>query len=140
MLFLGSNVERKRLVAHGFHKRGPRAGGPFIRFDCAVRPPQQLAADLLGAARDDDRGGELRAAQGGTLYFEAVHLLPADVQDALVPLIQDRCARPGNGRPKLPVDVWIMATSEVDLREEVAQGRFRADLFALLSTVSIEME
>jgi len=144
LLLIGENGVGKEMMAQAIHNASRRAGGPFVSLSCASVPRPLLAAELFGVEGDPTRAdqpgrpGRLELAHGGVLYLEEVGALPFELQTALLRTIEmGRLIRAGGSRP-LPVDVRVIATG-VDLERQVQEGRFRADLAALLSALSVEI-
>jgi transcriptional activator for dhaKLM operon len=144
VLLLGESGTGKDMFAQAIHNAGRRATGPFVSVNCAVIPREMLAMSLFGyesipsGVNGDGRPGRFELADGGTIFLDNVDGLPLELQGGLVRLIDTReQARPGSGR-LIPVDVRVIAaSSNLDLGEEVQQGRFRADLFYRLHVLTL---
>ncbi|HUD32467.1 MAG TPA: sigma 54-interacting transcriptional regulator, partial [Variovorax sp.] len=142
VLIDGERGSGKELVAQAIHRRSTRAGGPFVAAHCSARVPADIRTEVFGP--DVAQGGEtagslLASAHEGTLFLDGVNDLPADAQARLLRLLQERTERRlGLGAAQGPmVDVRVIAASQVELSEAVAQGRFREDLFDRLDVLSI---
>ncbi len=124
----------KDLVARAIHFSGRRSG-PFVSLHCGGYRGLQLEEELLGRAPQEERQervGRLEAAHGGTLFVDQVELLRPSLQDALLGIIEGRpFQRVGSNLP-IKADLRIIAATTADLEDEVAQGRFRQDLFVRL--------
>jgi transcriptional activator for dhaKLM operon len=144
LLLRGEGGVGKEIMAQAIHNASPRAGGPFVSLSCAGVPRPLLASELFGVegdpARADQPGrpGKIELAQGGVLYLEEVGALPFELQTALLRAIEMGRIIRDSGRRPLPIDVRVMATC-ADLERQVQEGRFRADLAARLSTLSVEI-
>ena len=138
MLLLGeTGTGKSALAEHVLHPESGRQGG-FVAADLSAVPPQLLAAELFGTARGAfsgavDREGLIERADRGTLLLDEIGNLPLDVQRMLLLTLQSgRVTRLGEARPR-PVDIKLIAATNVDLAAEVGAGRFRADLYARLN-------
>jgi len=141
VLLTGEPGTGKELAALGLHRLSGRPG-PFVPLHCASASPSTLESDLLGMAAgagESGRDGLLLYAQSGTLFLDEVGELPLPVQAALLRVLEERAVRPVGGEQRIPVDVRIVAASSRRLAEEVARGRFRADLYYRLQVVEIAL-
>jgi len=145
VLIRGDSGTGKELIAAFIHARSPRAQGAFVRFNSAALPAQLAEAELFGHARGAFTGaavarpGFVRQAEGGTLVLDEVGELPLELQAKLLRLLQDGEVQPlGTSRVE-KVDVRILACTNKNLRSEVAEGRFRQDLFYRLAVVELEV-
>ncbi|NOK60632.1 MAG: hypothetical protein GFH27_549297n232 [Chloroflexi bacterium AL-W] len=135
----------KELCAHAIHNGGMRANEPFVVLNCAAMPRTLLLDELLGYERKQDarntegRPGKLELARGGTLMLEEVCELTIEAQTSLLRAIETRSLIRMGGQRVIPLDVRIIATTDHDLEIDVAEGRFRADLFYRLSVLTIHI-
>lgn len=135
VLILGETGVGKELVARRLHARSPRAGGPFVGLNCAALPESLVEGELFGhvagayTGATGERLGRVELAHAGTMLLDEVGELPLTAQVKLLRALQfGEVERLGESRPR-HVDVrWVAATNR-DIREEVAQGRFREDLW-----------
>jgi DNA-binding NtrC family response regulator len=148
VLLLGESGTGKELAAQALHDRSPRAAGPFVHMHCSGLSPERLESELFGHAPGafpgvpgaaQARDGLFHYAQGGTLFLDEVAELPLSVQASLLRVLEERQVRPVGSQQKCPVDVRIVAASQRDLAQEVAAGRFRADLYYRLQVVEIAL-
>jgi DNA-binding NtrC family response regulator len=145
VLLSGEIGTGKRLAAAAIHAASPRADGPFVELHCDVLDEASLESELFGhepSAQERSgaqRGGRLRQAHGGTLFLGDVAELPSGTQARLLRFLEERAFEPEGGGEAIRVDVRLVAATHRDLREEVASGRFREDLFYRLNVVQIEM-
>jgi DNA-binding NtrC family response regulator len=131
----GETGSGKELAARVFHDAGPRARGPFVAVNCAAVPPQIAERLLFGARKgaytgaDVDADGYLGAADGGTLFLDELAELPLEVQAKLLRVLETRELLPlGAAKPR-KIDIGLVTATHGDLRAEVANGRFRDDLY-----------
>jgi DNA-binding NtrC family response regulator len=136
VLLTGESGTGKELAAQALHRLSPHAAAPFVPVNCGTAQPAQLESELFGSA---DNEGLFVCAQGGTLFLDEIGELPPPLQAALLRVLEDRCVRPVRSERQIPVDVRIVAATNRPLAEDVASGRFRADLFYRLQVVEIRM-
>ena len=143
ILVRGETGAGKELAAQAVHALSPRAEGPFRAINCAALPPTLLESELFGHVRGAftgavrDTPGHFEAASGGTLFLDEVAEIPLDLQAKMLRVLQTHTVIPVGGRDPIPVDVRIVAATHRALREEVAAGRFRADLMYRLRVVPL---
>jgi formate hydrogenlyase transcriptional activator len=145
VLILGETGTGKELIARAVHKRSKRADRAFIGVNCAAIPPSLIASELFGHEKGAFTGatqrrmGRFESANGGTIFLDEVGDLPAEIQIALLRVLQEReVERVGSSRP-IPVDVRVVAATHHDLNALVAEGKFRQDLLYRLNVVPIQM-
>lgn len=142
VLLTGESGTGKELAALALHRLSPRAGGPFVPVHCAHSAPQRMEEDLFGHATADGgtrRDGLFVYAQGGTLCLDDIGELALEQQASLLRVLETQRIRPLASEQEVPVNVRIVATTKRPLRDEVAAGRFRADLFYRLQVVEITL-
>ncbi len=143
VLLRGEPGVGKEIFAQAIHNASLRSAGPFVGLNCAAVPRPLLAGELFGIEGDPSRAGapsrpgKLELAQGGVLYLEEVGALPPELQTALLRAIEMRRMLRTDGTRPLPIDVRVIATAGDDLERQVNEGRFRADLFARLTALSV---
>ncbi|MFM2112160.1 MAG: hypothetical protein RLZZ271_820 [Pseudomonadota bacterium] len=143
VLIQGESGTGKELVARAIHDCSHRASGPFVAVNCGAIPETLLETEFFGARKGaytgsvQDRSGYFQVASGGTLFLDEIGDLPLAMQSKLLRAIQERMVRAVGSTAETPVDVRIVSASHKDLGDEVAQGRFRQDLFYRLNVIGI---
>jgi two-component system, response regulator FlrC len=139
VLIVGESGTGKEVLAHFIHKNSARAAAPFVAVNCAAIPENMLEAMLFGYERGSFTGahaghaGKFEQAQGGTLLLDEVTEMPLGLQAKLLRVLQEREVERIGGRSPVALDVRVLATTNRRLREEVAAGRFREDLYYRLN-------
>src|SRR5438034_1510862 len=145
VLILGETGTGKELIAHAIHKRSHRAERAFIAVNCAAIPASLIASELFGHEKGAFTGatqrrlGRFESANGGTIFLDEIGDLPPEIQIALLRVLQEReIERIGSNR-SISVDLRVVAATHRDLKDLVAEGKFRADLLYRLNVVPIEV-
>jgi two-component system response regulator FlrC len=139
VLIVGESGTGKEVLARFIHRCSPRTRQPFIAVNCAAIPENMLEAMLFGYERGAFTGahaahaGKFEQAQGGTLLLDEITEMPLGLQAKLLRVLQEREVERLGGRTPIPLDVRVLATTNRRLREEVAAGRFREDLYYRLN-------
>ena len=145
VLLLGESGTGKELFAEQIHLASPRRDGPFIRVNCAALPEGLLESELFGHVRGAftdaaaERRGRFELADGGTIFLDEIADIPPAVQAKLLRVIQSRSFEPVGADEPRTVDVRIIAATNRELGEEVAAGRFRADLYYRLNVLPLRI-
>src|SRR5271169_5556606 len=143
VLILDETGTGKELIARAIHKRSKRADRAFIGVNCAAIPASLIASELFGHEKGAFTGatqrrlGRFESASGGTLFLDEVGDLPADIQIALLRVLQEREIQRVGGSTAISVDVRVLAATHRDLDVLVAEGNFREDLLYRLNVVPI---
>jgi transcriptional regulator with GAF, ATPase, and Fis domain len=145
VLILGESGTGKELAARRLHRRGTRAGRPFVSVNCAAFSETLILADLFGQVRgaftgaDRERKGVFETAHGGTVFLDEIGDLPASAQGMLLRVLQEgEIRRLGESAPRR-VDVRLLAATHRDLPAMVEQGSFRRDLYFRLRVGCVEL-
>jgi len=143
VLIMGPSGTGKELIARAIHASGSRAAKPFIPVDCAVTTGTLFASHMFGHVKGSFTGatsstlGCFRAADGGTIFLDEIGEMELELQAKLLRVLQQRTVVPVGSHEEIPVDVRVVAATNRDLGREVAEGRFREDLFYRLNVVAI---
>jgi two-component system, response regulator FlrC len=146
VLVLGETGTGKEGLARFLHARSSRADGPFVAVNCAALPESMLEAMLFGHQKGAFTGaagaseGLFRAADGGTLLLDEIAEMPLALQAKLLRAIQEREVLPVGATKPVAIDVRIIAAANRDLASEVAEGRFRADLYWRLNVMPLMLK
>jgi transcriptional regulator with GAF, ATPase, and Fis domain len=145
VLITGETGTGKELIAREVHNRSPRAGKPFITINCGAIPENLLESELFGHVKGAFTGavankqGKFQAADGGTLFLDEIGEMPIELQVKILRALQERVVfRVGDTRPET-CDIRILAATNRDLEKEIANGRFREDLYYRLNVVNVEL-
>jgi two-component system response regulator FlrC len=145
VLLGGESGSGKEVIARFIHNASPRANGPLVALNCAAIPENMLEALLFGHEKGAFTGatgrsdGKFVQANGGTLLLDEISEMDLALQAKLLRVLQEREVEPIGGRAPLPIDVRVVATTNRDLAKEVAEGRFREDLFYRLNVFPLRV-
>ena len=145
LLITGESGTGKELVARAVHQRGRSAAGPFVAINCAAIPETLLESELFGHVKGaftdarTPRQGLFLKAHGGTLFLDEIGEMPIGMQSKLLRALQERTVRPVGSDKEFPYDARVITASNRDLETEVAERRFREDLFYRINVLRIEV-
>ncbi len=141
----GESGTGKELVARMIHGQGAQAEGPFVPVNCGAIPSELMESEFFGHVKGaftgaiSDNKGLFQSAEGGTLFMDEIADLPLAMQVKLLRVIQEKTVRPVGGQDEVPVDVRILSATHKDLRELVANGQFREDLFYRVNVIELHV-
>ncbi|HVO59710.1 MAG TPA: sigma-54 dependent transcriptional regulator [Terriglobales bacterium] len=145
VLILGESGTGKELVARSIHFSGPFQDKPFIPVDCGSLVPTLIESELFGYVKgaftgaQQSKDGLLAIAEGGTVFLDEIGELPIDLQAKLLRAIQEKEIRPVGSTKRININVRILAATNRDLEQAVAQGTFRRDLYFRLNVLSLRI-
>src|SRR5256885_11937032 len=145
VLVTGENGTGKELVTRAIHRQSQRADRPFVEVNCAAIPSELIESELFGHMKGSftgavqDRAGKFEQAHGGTLFLDEVGDMSLAAQAKVLRVLQDGVVTRIGGSKPAQVDVRVLAATNKRLEEEIAEGRFREDLFYRLNVVPIHV-
>ncbi len=145
VLITGGNGAGKEGVARLIHQKSGRASGPYVEVNCAAIPGELIESELFGHMKGSftsaikDRKGKFELAHGGTLFLDEIGDMALAAQAKVLRALQEGRITPVGGDKDIQVDVRVIAATNKDLKKEIAEGRFREDLFHRLSVIPIHV-
>ncbi len=145
VLLTGESGCGKEVFARFIHEQSPRRGAPFVAINCAAIPENLLEATLFGHEKGAFTGaqaaqaGKFEQAQGGTLLLDEISEMPLALQAKLLRVLQEREVERVGGKKPVALDIRVLATSNRDMAQEVAAGRFREDLYYRLNVFPLQI-
>ena len=145
VLILGETGTGKELIARSLHELSSRADGPFVPVNAAALPHELIESALFGHEKgaftgaQQDHVGFCEQADGGTLFLDEIGEMSFEVQAKLLRFLQDHVVQRVGARSSCPVDVRVLAATNIDPAAQIAAGRLREDLFYRLRVVSVEL-
>jgi DNA-binding NtrC family response regulator len=145
VLITGSNGTGKELVAHWLHEKSPRSSAPFIEVNCAAIPSELIESELFGHVKGaftsavKDRAGKFEAANKGTIFLDEIGDMSLSAQAKVLRALQEsKISRVGSDKD-IKVNVRVLAATNKDLKKEIADGKFREDLYHRLAVILIKV-
>ena len=145
VLITGESGTGKELVARAIHENSQRAQAPFITINCGAFPETLLESELFGYMKgaftgaNENRQGLFQAAHGGTLFMDEIGNMTLTMQVKLYRVLQEGKIRPLGSNDEVDVDVRVIAATNKDFEKEIAEGRFREDLYYRLSVIPVQL-
>jgi two-component system, NtrC family, response regulator PilR len=145
ILITGESGTGKELVARAIHENSARSKEPFITINCGAFPETLLESELFGYMKgaftgaNENRQGLFQAAHGGTLFMDEIGNMGLPMQVKLYRVLQEGKVRPVGSNEEVDVDVRVIAATNKDFEAEIAEGRFREDLYYRLSVIPIHL-
>ena len=145
ILITGESGTGKELVARAIHENSARSEEPFITINCGAFPETLLESELFGYMKgaftgaNENRQGLFQAAHGGTLFMDEIGNMGLPMQVKLYRVLQEGKVRPVGSNEEVDVDVRVIAATNKDFEAEIAEGRFREDLYYRLSVIPIHL-
>ncbi len=143
VLVLGPNGSGKELVARALHAQSPRAKSPLVEVNCAAIPSELIESELFGHEKGaftsaiKQKIGKFEQAEGGTLFLDEIGDMSLSAQAKVLRALQEKKITRVGGEKDINVDVRVIAATNKDLKKEIAEGRFREDLYHRLSVIVI---
>ncbi|MBF0310442.1 MAG: sigma-54-dependent Fis family transcriptional regulator [Magnetococcales bacterium] len=144
VLITGENGTGKEVAARRIHKLSARSAGPFIPVNAAAIPEKLIEAELFGSeessgGRSEARRGRFELSHQGTLFLDEIGDMSLKTQSKILRILQEQRFERVGGRSQIQVDVRVIAASNKNLEEEIAEGRFRADLYYRLNVIPLRV-
>ncbi|AYO30575.1 sigma-54-dependent Fis family transcriptional regulator [Biomaibacter acetigenes] len=146
VLIIGESGTGKELFANSIHAASPRANGPFVAVNCAALPESLLESELFGyeegaftGAKKGGKVGLFELAHGGSLFLDEIGEMPLGLQAQILRVIQEKKVMRLGGNKLIPVDVRIIAATNIDLKKRIQEGKFRSDLFYRLNILTLKI-
>ncbi|MEO8296046.1 MAG: sigma-54 dependent transcriptional regulator [Gemmatimonadota bacterium] len=145
VLITGENGTGKELVARAIHERSPRRAKPFVEVNCAAIPSELIESELFGHMKGSftgafaDRAGKFEQADGGTLFLDEIGDMSLAAQAKVLRVLQEGIVTRIGGSKQIEVDVRVIAATNKQVEDEIADGKFREDLYYRLNVVPIHV-
>ena len=145
VLITGGNGTGKELVAHQLHQKSARNSAPFVEVNCAAIPSDLIESELFGHVKGaftsavKDRAGKFEIANGGTIFLDEVADMSLAAQAKVLRALQESKIQRVGGEKDIKVDVRIISATNKDLSKEIAEGKFREDLYHRLAVILIKV-
>jgi DNA-binding NtrC family response regulator len=145
VLITGPNGTGKELVAHQLHEKSERADAPMIEVNCAAIPSELIESELFGHVKGaftsalKDRAGKFEAADGGTIFLDEIGDMSLSAQAKVLRALQESLIQRVGAEKDIKINVRVVAATNKDLKKEIAEGRFREDLYHRLAVILIKV-
>ncbi|PZO30996.1 MAG: response regulator [Flavobacteriaceae bacterium] len=145
VLITGPNGTGKELVAHQLHQKSERSNSPIVEVNCAAIPSELIESELFGHVKGaftsavKDRAGKFEAADGGTIFLDEIGDMSLAAQAKVLRALQESLIQRVGADKDIKVDVRVIAATNKDLKKEIAEGRFREDLYHRLAVILIKV-
>jgi DNA-binding NtrC family response regulator len=145
VLITGPNGTGKELVAHQLHQKSERANAPIVEVNCAAIPSELIESELFGHIKGaftsavKDRAGKFEAADGGTIFLDEIGDMSLSAQAKVLRALQENLIQRVGADKDIKVNVRVIAATNKDLKTEIAEGRFREDLYHRLAVILIKV-
>lgn len=145
VLVIGETGTGKELIARSLHEQSHRQQGPFVAINCCAIPEDILESELFGheagafTGANRRRIGKFEYADGGTLFLDEIDSMPLHLQGKLLRVLQERMIERLGSNQNIPVDIRIVASTKIDLKQASEGGKFREDLFYRLNVIDIPL-
>ncbi|CAL2075936.1 sigma-54 dependent transcriptional regulator [Tenacibaculum sp. 190524A02b] len=145
VLITGPNGTGKELVAHWLHEKSDRSKAPMIEVNCAAIPSELIESELFGHVKgsftgaNKDRAGKFEAANGGTVFLDEIGDMSLSAQAKVLRALQENKIQRVGSDKDIKVNVRVVAATNKDLKKEIAEGRFREDLYHRLAVILIKV-
>ena len=143
VLITGPNGAGKELVAHAIHSQSDRSKGPMIEVNCAAIPSELIESELFGHVKGSftgaikDKQGKFELAQNGTIFLDEIGDMSLIAQAKVLRALQESKVSPVGSDKEIRVDVRVIAATNKNMKQEIAEGKFREDLYHRLSVIEI---
>lgn len=142
----GESGTGKEYFAHAIHEASNRRYGPFVRVNCASIPESLIESELFGyepgaftGANTHGRVGKFELANGGTIFLDEIATMPLEMQTKLLRVLEEREIERIGGNTRIPLDIRVIAATNVSLSQATREGTFRSDLFYRINVIHIEL-
>ncbi len=145
VMITGPNGAGKELVAHAIHSQSERSRGPMVEVNCAAIPSELIESELFGHVKGSftgaikDKSGKFEQANGGTIFLDEIGDMSLVAQAKVLRALQESKVSPVGSDKEIKVDVRVIAATNKNLTNEIAQGKFREDLYHRLSVIEINV-